>query len=71
MHSKLFDTYLPEFMWQRKFGGPVAFGHILQNNTLCKLCAFRCVLSLVNICFHKVSQPAGEDRERTLEDTCG
>ena len=20
MHSKLFDTYLPEFMWRRKFG---------------------------------------------------
>ena len=31
MHSKLIDTYLPEFMWRRKFGGPVAFGHILKH----------------------------------------
>ena len=31
MHSKLFDTYLPEFMWRRKFGGPLAFGHILKH----------------------------------------
>ena len=27
----LVDTYLPEFMWCRKFGGPVAFGHILKH----------------------------------------
>ena len=26
VHSRLFDTYLPEYMWRRKFGGPVAFG---------------------------------------------
>ncbi|KAL5515970.1 hypothetical protein EMCRGX_G001225 [Ephydatia muelleri] len=31
MNSLLFDTYLPEFMWRRKFGGPVAFGHILKH----------------------------------------
>ena len=31
MNSKLFDTYLPEYMWRRKFGGPVAFGHILKH----------------------------------------
>ena len=31
MHSKLSDTYLPEFMWRRNFGGPVAFGHILKH----------------------------------------
>ena len=31
MNSKLFATYLPEYMWRRKFGGPVAFGHILKH----------------------------------------
>ena len=31
MHSQLFDTYLPEFMWRRKFGGPIAFGNILKH----------------------------------------
>ena len=32
MNSKLFDTYLPEYMWRRrKFGGPVAFGLILKH----------------------------------------
>ena len=25
MHSKLFNTYLPECMWWRKFGGPVIY----------------------------------------------
>ena len=25
MHSKLFVTYLPEFMWRRRFGGPSTF----------------------------------------------
>ena len=32
MNSKLFDTYLPECMWRRKFGGPIAFGkHIAEQ----------------------------------------
>ena len=29
--TMLIDTYLPEFMWRRKFGGPVAFGRILKH----------------------------------------
>ena len=31
MHSKLFVTYLPEFMWRRKFGGPSTFSNILKH----------------------------------------
>ena len=31
MHSKLFDTYLPEFMWRRRFGGPSTFSNILKH----------------------------------------
>ena len=31
MNSQLFDTYLPEYMWRQKFGGPVAFGHIITH----------------------------------------
>ena len=31
MHSKLFDMYLPEFMWRRRFGGPEAFSNILKH----------------------------------------
>ena len=31
MHSKLFDTYLPEYMWRRHFGGPEAFSNILSH----------------------------------------
>ena len=31
MHSKLFETYLPEFMWRKRFGGPLAFSHILEH----------------------------------------
>ena len=31
MNSKLFETYLPEYMWRRKFGGPIAFGNIIKH----------------------------------------
>eukprot|EP00731_Ephydatia_muelleri_P027606 Em0019g479a len=31
MHSRLHDTYLPEFMWRRQFGGPLAFANILKH----------------------------------------
>ena len=33
MHSKLFVTYLPEFMWRRRFGGPSTFSlkHIAEQ----------------------------------------
>ena len=31
MHSRLHDTYLPELMWRRQFGGPVAFGNVLKH----------------------------------------
>ena len=40
MHSKLFDTYLPEFMCRRKFGGLVALAislSIFQNSTQCNV----------------------------------
>ena len=31
MHSKQFETYLPEFMWRKRFGGPLAISNILQH----------------------------------------
>ena len=31
MNSKLFNTYLPQFPWRRKFSSPVAFGNILKH----------------------------------------
>ena len=31
MHSKLFTTYLPEYMWRRRFGGPTTFSNILLH----------------------------------------
>lgn len=31
MHSNLFETYLPEFMWRRRFGGPDTFSKIVMH----------------------------------------
>ena len=31
MLSQLFETYLPKFMWRRRFGGPEAFSNILKH----------------------------------------
>ena len=31
MHSKLHNTYLPEFMWRRQFGGLLAFASVLKH----------------------------------------
>ena len=31
MQSKLFETYLPEFMRRKRFGGPLAFSNILEH----------------------------------------
>ena len=33
MHSRLFDTYLPEFMWRKEFDGPFknAFVNIISR----------------------------------------
>ena len=31
MHSRLFETYLPELMWRRLFGGPSVFAHLIQH----------------------------------------
>ena len=31
MHSNLFETYLPEFMWRRRFGGPETFSKIVMH----------------------------------------
>ena len=31
MHFRLHDTYLPEFMCRRQFGGPLTFANILTN----------------------------------------
>ena len=37
-NADLFPTYLPEFMWRRRFGGPTAFcnlvGHIAEQYPL-------------------------------------
>ena len=30
-HSTLFETYLPEFMWRRQFGGCTTFGKIITH----------------------------------------
>ena len=43
MHSQLFDAYLPEYMWRRKFGGPVAFGHIITHISKCNDLMYRFV----------------------------
>ena len=37
MHSRLHDTYLPEFMWRRQFGGPLTFANIFQNSIQCSI----------------------------------
>ena len=31
MHSNLFDTYLPEFMWRCRFNGPETFSNIVKH----------------------------------------
>ena len=31
MHSNLFDTYLPEFTWRRRFSGPETFSNIVTH----------------------------------------
>lgn len=31
MHSNLFESYLPEFMWRRRFGGAESFSNIVMH----------------------------------------
>ena len=31
MNSALFETNLPEFMWRKRYRGPIAFGNILKH----------------------------------------
>ena len=31
MHTNLFDIYLPEFMWRRRFIGPETFSNIVMH----------------------------------------
>ena len=31
MHSNLFDKYLPQFMWRRRFNGPETFSNIVKH----------------------------------------
>ena len=57
MHSKLFDTYLPEFMWRRNFGDPVAFGHIKAH---CGTVPYLINVQFGMCCCHDVSMIRGD-----------